>query len=216
MKTSRTCFVAAVAILCAVSAQAGSLNVTGASLDALLGGDVSQVGSTLVTDANGGSLYAQITSAAYTGNNGLYAYIYQLENTGEVGNSSIDAFTVFPFWGATDNTQLGYLTCVDGLSDDFTAGGGLPYEIAYLDLPINGPIVTFYYPKDESLTIPPGERAAALYVLSDLAPSTSTGNVIDGSIGSGQVVAPIPEPATALNILLGCLGVGALARRRRR
>ena len=216
MKTFLTCLTAFAVVFCAVSAEAGSLNVTGSTLDALLGGGATQVGSTVITNANGGSLSAEITSAAYTGSNGLYAYIYQLENTGSEGNSSIDAFTVYPFWGATDNTQLGYLTCIDGLSDDFTAGGGLPYEIAYLDLPNNGPIVTFYYPKDESLTIPPGERANALYVLSELPPDMTTGNVIDGAIGSGPVVGPVPEPSAALSILLGCLGIGTLSRFRRR
>lgn len=215
MKISVSWFVACVVVCSAITANAGPLNVTGASLDALLGGGVSQVGSTVVTSANGGSLYASITSAAYTGDNGLYAYVYQLGNTGEAGKSSIDAYTVFPFWGASDNTQVGYLTSMDGLSGDFVAGGGLPYEIAYVDLPVNGPIVTFYYPKDESLTIPPGSHGNAVYVLSSLEPGLTTGNVIDGAVGSGPVVGPVPEPAMALNILF-CLGAGVLARRRRR
>lgn len=213
MKTSVSLLVACVVISSAVSAHAGTLNVNGATLDSLLGGGVSQVGSTVVTDTNGGTLYAAITSGAFTGNNGLYAYVYQLENTGAVGASSIDAFTIYPFWGATENTQVGYLTSVDGLAD-FVAGGDLPYEIAYLDLPANGPIVTFYYPKDEDMSIAPGAYGNALYVLSELEPGSTTGNVIDGAIGSGPVVGPVPEPVTALNILLGCLGAGLLWRRR--
>ncbi len=216
MKISFSWFVACVVVCCAVSANAGPLNVTGASLDSLLGGGVTQVGSTVVTDVNGGSLWASVTSASYTGDNGLYAYVYQLENTGDFGDSSIDAYTIFPFWGATENTQLGYLTSLDGLGGDFMAGGGLPYEIAYVDLPINGPIVTFYYPKDEVLQIAPGAYGNAIYVLSSLEPGLTTGNVIDGSIGSGPVVGPVPEPTTALNIVLGFLGAGLLARRRRR
>ena len=213
MKASFSLLVACVVLGGAGLTQAGVLNVNGASLDDLLGGGVTQVGSTMVTDVNGGSLYASITSAAFTGDNGLYAYVYQLENTGNTGSSSIDAYTVYPFWGATDNTQVGYLTSVDGLTD-FAAGGDLPYEIAYLDLPVNGPIVTFYYPKDEGLEISTGEYGAALYVMSELVPDVTTGNVIDGSIGSGPVVGPVPEPVTALNIVLGCLGVGLLWRRR--
>ena len=218
MKISVFCSVACILLCCGMAANAGPLNVNGAALDTLLGGGVTQVGSTVVSDVNGGTLYATITSAAYTGDNGSYAYLYQLENTGPVGttpaSSSIDAYTIYPFWGANGNTQVGYLTSVDGLSD-FMSGGCDPFDIAYLDLPINGPIVTFYYPKDEDLAIAPQEYGKVLYVMSDLPPAMTMGNVIDGSIGSGPVVGPVPEPVTAMNILLGCLGLGLLWRRRR-
>ena len=53
-----------------------------------------------------------------------------------------------------------------------------------------------------------------MYVVSDLPPDIINGNVIDGVVGTGPVVGTVPEPATALYLILGGLSLLVLYRRR--
>ena len=62
-------------------------------------------------------------------------------------------------------------------------------------------------------SIEPGEHSVVAYVVSERAPGEVTGNILNGSAGSGLVVGAVPEPAV-LSLL--ALGGGLLLRRRRR
>ena len=197
-------------------AHAGSIGLVGDSLDNLLGGNVSQVAGPLCSDTSSGNMLSEVCSSTYTGDNGLYVYLYQLSNTGTFGNSSIDTFTLFPFWGASDASEIGYLTDLTCTGGEFLSGGYDPLPEGFVELPGTGPVISYYYSKNAGADIPVGEHSLVMYVKSDREPGEIIGNVIDGSIGTGAVLGPVPEPCTLLGIVLGAFGLMSLRIGRRR
>ena len=193
---------------------AGAIILVGDSLDNMLGSSVTKVEGPLCSDTSDGNMVSEVCSSAYTGDNGLFVYLYQLNNDGVAGNSSIDTFTMFPFWGASDASQIGYLTSLDGTDGEFLAGGYDPLYEGFIEDPGTGPVISFYYSKDVDADIPVGEHSRVMYVLSDRSPMQITGNVIDGSVGSGPVLGAVPEPSTFCLLLVGCFGILASWRGR--
>ena len=205
------------------STQAGVVPIGTDILGNLVGGSPTAATDLMVTGVSNGNLVGDIYSRAYTGDNGLYAYLYQVDNTGAPGNSSVEMFTLWPFAGADDTTNMGYLSDLSGMeAGEFYAAGGYPPEnVGFVDVLTTGPEVSFYYTKRFGGEIPPGAHSEVLYVMSELGPAVIVGNVIDGSVGSGPVVGPIsdpiiPEPAVLVHVVLGSLAALAFAGYRRR
>ena len=208
----------AVVVCFATAAQAGLVPIGIDVVGNLVGGNPVSVTDLMVTDVSDSNMMADIYSRAYTGDNGLYAYLYQVDNTGSPGNSSVEMFTLWPFGGADDSTDLGYLRDLSGLEvgDFYDTGGYPPEDFGYVDVLSSGPEVSFYFTKRFGAEIPPGSHSEVLYVMSELSPDVIVGNVINGSVGTGPVVGPVPEPATLVNIALGGLIALGLATRYRR
>lgn len=175
----------------------------------LLGGSASAIGSPMTTDMSIGNLHAEVISQAFTDGADNYMYLYQIRNTGTTGNSVVEVFTCSPFFGASGLTTLGYLT--DNAPSGFTLGTQTPAG-ASVDTAA-GLTVSFGFPAwtIPSYAIDSPEDSAILYIMSDDVPGMITGNVINGVICSGDVVGPVPEPATMSLLALGGL---ALLRRR--
>jgi len=177
--------------------------------DNLLSGSASAIGLPMDTDLSAGILQADVVSQAFTDGAGNFAYLYQLHNTGGAADSVIEAFTCNPFVGASGITTLGYLT--DNAPTGFTLGDQLPCA-ASVDAQA-GPTISFVFPAFiAGAAVDPGESSSTLYVLSSLPPGLITGNVIDGDVGSGPIVGPVPEPAT---LYLIATAAALVARRRR-
>lgn len=184
--------------------------LVGDDFNNLLGGSASAVGSPTITDMSVDNLLVDVISQAFTDGAGNYAYLYQVKNIGTLGNNVVEAFTASPFFGASAITTLGYLTA--NTPTGFTLGAQTAYA-ASIDA-VAGPTISFAFPAFLSgYAIDPGEWSSTLYVLSDGAPATITGNVIDGWTTSGDVVGPVPEPATMSMLALGGL---AMIRRKGR
>jgi hypothetical protein len=202
----------------ALPATGGLIPVQPHSLTDLLGVGATQATPLETTVMNKDNIVVTVESQAYSNGQGLYAYLYQIRNLGNPSNSPVEMFTLWPFGGASDATGLGYLTGT--LPEGFlTDAGRAPKARAYVKALSSGPQVSFYYMLDDELSIGPGEHSVVLYVLSALPPIQITGSIIDGSVSSGPVVGPIPEPTTpepATLTLLALGGVTALVRRRKR
>ncbi len=207
---------AVLVLLVATSASnAGIISLANDSLDTILNGNATAIGSSVVTDminvdGNGG-IEAEVTNQAYTDENGLYAYLYQIDNTGA---TAIEMYTLWPFFGADDNTVMGWLSDTTAPAG-FADGGQAPEGDGYISSNGSGSVVSFYYGKRFGNEIASGETSAVMYVLSDLPPNEVTGNIIAGVVGAGQVVgAAVPEPTTVLYLVLGGLSLLGLYRRR--
>ena len=185
------------------------------SLEALVGDNPAPVGSVLTTAMNSDSLTVDVLSVAYTGDDGNFAYLYQIENNGTAGDTAVEMFTLWPFSGANPNTRLGWLSTPNPVPG-FQTGGVVGDDRAFVDLTPDAPMVSFYFTKRYADSIGLGEYSKLLYVLSQDSPSLIFGNVIGGTVGSGRVVGPgvIPEPGTFAYLLIG--GLTALFARRRR
>ena len=205
---------AATVLLALVSvSRAETLPLGSDTLDNLLGGSAVEAGSLMTTDMSNGVLVANVLSQAYTVDNSLYAYLYQINNTGSASDTAVQEFTLWPFNGGDDQTETGCL--IGTLPTGFATGGQLPEDGVEIDFPSDSPVMSFYFKSVAASEIAPGEHSQVMYVLSDLAPDVIIGNLIGGSIGTGPVVGPkaVPEPATAICLILGAVSLVFLVRR---
>lgn len=203
LSLSVLCFVATAALATPVP-----VTLVADDFSNLLGGSAGAIGSPMTTDMSLANLQSEVVSQAFTDGVGNYAYLYQVHNTGTTGNNVVELFTFSPFFNASASMTIGYLT--DGAPSGFTLGDQTPYAVT-VDADA-GPTISFAFPAFfAGLAIDPGEYSSTLYVLSDGVPGTITGNVIDGSIASGDVVGAVPEPATLGLLLLG--GIVLLRRK---
>jgi len=197
--------------LSASSLSAGLVTLQEQSLTDLLGSSPQALGSLLETDMSAGNLVSVAYSRAYTDGEGLYAYLYQVDNTGEAGRSPVEMFTLWPFLVGDDPMEMGYLSGT--IPSEFLSGGETPEAEGYAEDIGAGMEVSFYYTKKAGKQIVAGEHSVVMYALSAYAPDQILGNVIDGSVGSGPVVGPVPEPATLSLLVLA--GLAALGRKRK-
>ncbi len=200
---------AACALLC-VSGQAWSVILTPDSFGNL--GNLQAVGSPTVDNvshsSSGTTLSATVTSQAFDDlDSDDYVYLYQVENTGD---HDIHRFTIYPFVGANSSTTVGYLT--GGEPAGFVAGITAPLGASISTTPPPGATVGFLYldlsfmsgPNAVLLT---GQTSKVMYIISDAPPTIAQGNVINGNVAYGDVVAPIPEPASLVLVSLGAVAV---------
>ena len=205
--------VACVAMLALLTsgAMADAVDLNTKSMNDLLGTGWSAIGSPTSTNMISNTLNVTTISQAFTNGNS-YVYLYQIDNAAPAGKSSVELFTVAPFTGADDSTDMGILS--GPLVSGFLSDGRAPGAEGYVDPATAGTEISFYFNKLSHEQIAPGQHSEILYIASDLAPDRINGNVIDGSTATGIVVGPIPEPCTMTLIGLGA--VGMLIRRRAR
>ncbi|MCY2927006.1 MAG: PEP-CTERM sorting domain-containing protein [Planctomycetota bacterium] len=200
----------AVAFLSVVAVSAdpvsgGVVTLVPDTMTGLLGGSYSPAGSFMITPTNSGDLHTSVYSQAFT--NGVdYAYLYQVVNTGSVDDHSAELLTLWPVTGVSD---MGWLT------GDLPAGflGGACQAVGSNAFLTSKAQISFYFTLLSDLSVDPGEHSVVLYAISPKAPSEISGSVINGATATGQVVGPIPEPATLSVLALGALT--AVIRRKR-
>ena len=208
------------ASVCGLCVWFGSVSVSHADIitlvpadtvDDLLDGTVSPIGSVRISPSDVERLDVVIYSQAYMNETHTqYAYLYQVDNK-ITSTDPVEMFTLSPFYGADETVQMGYLT-----GDEPLGFLDAPYKDPQPKGWVNpsGPIISFYYTWLAGDPIQPGERSPVMYVLSDLSPDLIWGNVINGLTATEEVVGPVPEPGTITLISVG--GLAILLRRRRR
>lgn len=209
-------FVFFLSICFTTTVQGGAVSLS-STLDDLVGGNPVLVGTDVVTTImNGDSLRAEVISAAFSGDGDDYVYLYQIKNVGTAGNSAAEMFTLWPFHGANDNTDLGRLSGT--LPAGFLPGGVEGADTAFVEELSQGTVISFYFTKLYGQQINIGQHSAVLYVQSKYAPDMIVGNLIGGTAESGPVVGPVvvPVPEPAILLLLGSFSAAALNFRRRK
>jgi len=174
--------------------------------------DFSELGSTgaataaVVSDyAYGANFSGDVTSRAYTLDDGDYLYLYQVDNQGP---SALEVLGVQPFRGLLEGGRL-----TGGEPSDFLTGGYVPAGQSY-DADLSEPLVSYQYPAYAGAHLPAGEHTVVLYLISPYAPEMGEAYVIDGGTATVEAWVPVPEPATGGLLALGA-GLGLLRRRRR-
>lgn len=201
------CGVVLVVLVASAGVQGAIISPTPVSdLNALLGPSPTQATSLMITPMDDEYIGADTYSQVFT-NGTDYAYLYQVDNTGD---HKIEHFTVFPFAGADLNTQVGWFTSAapTGFLAEF---GNVPYGVALDTAATDGPLYSWSY--WDTYGVVTGDQSVVMYIVSDLPPDVVLGNVINGNVANGPVYGPVPEPATM--ILLGLGGAALLGRRRR-
>jgi len=161
----------------------------------------------LTSPLAGAAFNALVTSWVYQNDQtnpfpGGLTFVYKVTNS-DTSTDSIGRFTV-----------NGYKTGATVWQTDASFQPGAGLAPATMDRSANGNVVgySFVGPPLGPSTLTPGASSMLLVVQTNAPAFTQTiGNVIDGSIASGLVYAPVPEPTTLL-LLVGGL---ALLRRRR-
>ncbi|KPK76129.1 MAG: hypothetical protein AMJ79_08085 [Phycisphaerae bacterium SM23_30] len=182
-----------------MTASAAVITLEPKPLTDLLGANPAPVGALRTTSMTAATLEAEVDSQAYTNDQGLYAYLYQIKNIGQTGDHPVEMFTLYPFWGANDDLAMGYLT--GDIPAGFSAGGNLPEDEGF----VSEELVSIYFTLPPGAEISIGQSSAVLYLMSDYVPGEIVGNVIDGSVAAGAVVGPVPEPGTVCLLSLGGL-----------
>ena len=201
-------FIGIVSIACAYvpNVQADVITLAqNSTLSGLLGGEPTWWSSLTTTEMNTGNMHSRVYSQVCSLGD-WYVYLYQVDNTGVTGNSSVELFSLGEFTGSVADGQIGYLTDT-GLPTGFFSGGRAPEDEGYIDdSTLNGLEISFYYGKTAHRSIAPGQDSRVMFIVSNLAPGMVVGNVIDGIVATGPVVGPVPEPGTL--VLLGGGGLG--------
>ncbi len=151
-------------------------------------------------------LKGEVTSQPfYNSTEDAYYYLYQIENTGDDSTwHMIEVLSLTPFNGADASTEVGYLETTNLPSAFDSAGTEIPAGCSVNT--DSGPTISFVFPGyTNPYGIVPSEVSRVLYVKSSEPPSIITGNIIDGSIADGDVIGPVPEPATVALISSGIL-----------
>ena len=120
-------------------------------------------------------------------NGSSYLYVYQINNNSpEIFN----LFTLSLMPGASAIYEAGY--DVDGLLSNFDSAGNIP-TLAYCD----STTMSFDLLLMPDGSFNPWDWSSVVYIKSDFAPGQVTGTVQGlGGYASGEVVGPVPEPAT--------------------
>ncbi len=192
----------------------------------LLGGTPVDLSGMVVSDVSDTVVQSEIYNRVYTGPNGLYVYLYQLNNTGTVaeGSHSLERLTLAPFKGAGSylgvDYGIGYLSGLDG-TDGFLDDGVLPEPNGFFTEDTASTEVSFNFRKWKGFQIEPGEHTKVLYVVTPITYEENLiyANVIDGIVVAGRVLGPhpnavIPEP-TAIALLISVIGLVCVGRFRR-
>jgi len=207
-----------VVLATAAMGHASSVTMTPSTLDALLGGTYAPASIQETTHMSTADLTANIVSEAFTNGSGLYAYLYQVTNTGGVNDGAVEQFTLWPLVGATTgfhgSVQAGYLNEDPALPPGFQGGGVTPQSPG--NFSNTSKVFSFYFQSDPGPDIGISQHSAVLYVLSNLAPGNIVGSVIDGTPGTGGVVGPtlVPEPVTIFSAFLAIGSLGMYVRKR--
>lgn len=199
------CCMLGIVFFAAAPGNAGKIGLVEDSLDNLLGSAYSAVDPMMTTNMAAGNLAANVYSQAFVNGDGLYSYLYQVDNVGAAGFSAVELYTIGQFAGTVD--FMGFLSGT--LPAGFLAGGLSPEMEGYVDPLPNGLEISFYYTKREEAQIPVGQHSRVMYVLSELPPGEVVGSVINGECASGMVVGALPEPGTFA--LLAFAGLTVLA-----
>jgi hypothetical protein len=195
----------------ASASNGGIVTLQADSLTNLLGDNYTTLDSVLVTDAQAGTLVSSIYSCAYTNDDGLYAYLYQIDHDITSTSRIVDEFSLV-FAGADDYISIGYLTHdVSG----FLSGGGQPDLTAFVNAYGEEPEISIFFDYRSETELYPGEHSNIIYAISSLSPDLVTGTVWDHDTASGSVIGPsiavTPEPLT-----ITLLGLGSILLHKKR